>query len=172
MSSNVKAAPAWHVAISSQFGAVLDMLGNALRACPPAVWDDASKPVSQRFSYLAFHTLFWLDRYFEPREEEHQAPAPFTMDELDPAGVYPAKAYSPEQLLTYLDFGRDKVRAALASLDDARAAQPSGFPKLHMSQLELYLYSLRHTTHHLAQLQLQIRQGGGTPSRWVGRGTP
>ena len=172
MSSNVKAAPAWHVALTSQFGGVLDMLGNAIRACPPEVWDETRKPVEFRFWYLTFHNLFWLDRYFEPIEVEHRPPAPFTLDEIDPKGIYPDRTYTKEELLQYLDYGRDKVRNALAALDDERAAKPSGVPRLQMSQLELYLYSLRHTTHHTAQLQQLIRQGGVAPPKWVRSGKP
>ena len=172
MSSHVNAAPTWQVALTSQFGAVLDMFGNAIRACPPEVWDDAKKTVDHRFWYLSFHTAFWLDRYFEPIEADHRPPAPFTLDELDPAGIYPDRAYSKEELLQYLEYGRDKVRNALAALDDERAAKPSGFPKLQMSQLELYFYSLRHTAHHTAQLQQLIRQGGMAPPKWVRSGKP
>jgi hypothetical protein len=171
MSTEVK-APAWHVALSGQVGAALDMFANAIHACPPEVWDDTSRPVARRFWYLAYHSLFWLDRYWEEVEANHKPPAPFTMGELDPAGVYPDTVYSKEQLLTYLEYGRAKVRQKLEMLDEARAAARCGFPTQPISQLELYHHSLRHTAPPPAPLLPVRRLGGGAPPRWVLRGTP
>ena len=59
----------WRTILWKQFGAAIDMLDNALVACPDAlwrqpVWHDPSVP-SQRveFWYVAYHALFWLDLY-------------------------------------------------------------------------------------------------------------
>jgi hypothetical protein len=71
-----------------QFGAAIDMFGNALRACPDGVWharlweDPSEKPEYSQFWYLAFHTLFWLDLYLSGAVEGFAPPAPFTLDEL------------------------------------------------------------------------------------------
>ena len=47
----------WAVALASQYVAALDMLENAIRACPGHVWDDPDLPVDRQLWYLAFHTL-------------------------------------------------------------------------------------------------------------------
>jgi len=44
--------------IWQQFGAAIDMLENALIACPGELWDSPSK-----FWYNGYHSLFWLDYY-------------------------------------------------------------------------------------------------------------
>jgi hypothetical protein len=41
-----------------QFGAAIDMLENALAACPQALWNTPPK-----LWYIACHTLFFLDYY-------------------------------------------------------------------------------------------------------------
>ncbi len=41
-----------------QFGAAIDMLENALVACPNELWNTTSE-----FWYIAYHTLFYLDYY-------------------------------------------------------------------------------------------------------------
>ena len=164
--------PAWREALGLQFIASLEMLGNAMRACPPSIWDDPDVAVAQRFWYLAFHTLFWLDRYLEPNEHDHRPPALFTLGELDPAGVYPDRAYTPLELLAYLEYCRSRCRAAIGALDEERAASRCGFERRELSLLELHLYSMRHVMHHTGQLQLLLRQGGAEPPRWVGRGQP
>lgn len=168
--SVAKQRPVWSEPLESQFVASLEMLGNAMRACPPLVWDDPDTPVAQRFWYLAFHTLFWLDHDLQPEGVEHVPPAPFTLGELDPAGVYPDRAYTLAELLAYLDHDRNLLRAALTGLDDKTAASPCWSPGRDFSVLEMHLYSLRHVMHHTGQLQLLLRQGGATPPRWVRRG--
>ena len=62
----------WH-----QFGAAIDMFGDALRDCPDEVWekslweDQPDQWVAAGFSafwYLCYHTLFWLDLYLTGRK--------------------------------------------------------------------------------------------------------
>jgi uncharacterized damage-inducible protein DinB len=162
-------APAWRVAVTGQFGAAIDMLENAIRACPDAHWSDDSTPVAQQFWYLAFHTLWWLDCYLGTNEKSFRPPAPYTRDELDPAGIYPERAYTPAELLEYLAHGRRKMRERLAALTEAEAAAPCGFERKPFSTLELLIYGLRHVQHHTAQLNLLLRQKTDSAPRWVGR---
>ena len=159
----------WKVALEAQFGAAIDMLENALEACPPAIWDDAARPVQQRFWYLAFHTLFWLDFYLADSEDRFKPPPPFTLSELDPEGVYPEQAYTPAVLIGYLAHIRRRRKRVHAALDETLAARPCGFRRREMSLLELQHYNLRHVQHHVGQLQLLLREGGARPPAWVGR---
>ena len=48
----------WKKTVWGQFGAAIDMLENAIRACPGTVWEDRSQ--KPEFWYVAFHTLFFL----------------------------------------------------------------------------------------------------------------
>jgi len=161
--------PLWKTVLASQYGAALDMLENAVRACPDAHWADGSVPVSQQFWYLAFHTLWWHDHYLATSGDAHRPPAPFTMDELDPAGVYPATAYTREQVLAYLEWGRGRCRDRVGALTEREAAERCGSLYHDFSWLELYLYNLRHVQHHTAQLNLLLRQRTDSAPRWVGR---
>ena len=77
----------WKGIIWQQFGASIDMLENALAACPDELWGDRSE--QPEYWYLVFHTLFWLDLYLSGSAEGFSPPVPFTLDELDPAGVMP-----------------------------------------------------------------------------------
>src|ERR1700685_389800 len=88
----------------AQFGAAIDMLENAMRACPGDVWSDPSKPprwISRDvvgFWYVAYHTLFFLDFYLSDPAETFAPPAPFTLVELDPAGLLPDRPYTKDEL--------------------------------------------------------------------------
>lgn len=154
-------------ALARQFGAAIDMLENSIRACPETLW--TAGPPWQQFWYLASHTLFWLDYYLAGSADGFRPPPPFGLEEMDPEGVLPPRAYDREELLAYLAHGRARCRAALAALTDEAAASPCTYPRRDCSVFELHLYNLRHVQHHTAQLQLLLRQGGVEPPRWVGR---
>jgi len=156
-------------ALASQYGAALDMMENAMRACPGTLWEDRALPVDRQFWYLAFHTLWWHDHYMSVTESAHQPPAPFTMGEMDPDGVYPESAYPLERLLSFVEHGRERYRARIGALTEADAAAPCSFERRNMSVLELLLYNLRHLQHHTAQLNLLLRQRTDSAPRWVGR---
>ena len=66
--------------------------GKCYRACPEELWGNRSgKP---EYWYVVFHTIFRLDFYLSARGEKFILPVPFTLVELDPAGLLPERAYS------------------------------------------------------------------------------
>jgi hypothetical protein len=154
-------------AMWGQFGAAIDALDNAIAACPDAVWGEG--PTPHAFWYLVYHTLFWTDLYVSGAPESFQPPAPYTLGELDPEGVYPDRIYTREELRAYLEHVRPKARAMIAGMTEEQAAQPSDFLRLGLSHGELLLYNLRHVQHHVGQLQLLLRQRTDSAPRWVRR---
>ena len=157
----------WKTGVWKQFGATIDMLENAMKACPDALWHDRS--LRPEFWYLVYHTLFWLDYHLADSEAGFAPPAPFTLDELDPAGLMPERAYTKAELQRYLEHGRAKCRATIAGLTDEAAGRRCGFERRDMSAFELLLYNLRHVQHHAAQLNLILRQQVDAAPPWVGR---
>src|SRR5437667_3626130 len=70
--------PLWRTALWQQFGATIDMLENALLACPSTHWhgrlwsdqkDHPQPSESAAFWYITYHTLFWLDLYLTGSRE-------------------------------------------------------------------------------------------------------
>jgi hypothetical protein len=152
-------------ALWGQFGAAIDALENAIAACPETVWGEG--PTPHAFWYITYHTLFWTDYYVSGSPENFRPPPPYTLGELDPAGVYPERIYSPDELRTYLEQVRHRTRAAIAVMTEEQASQPSGSQRLGLG--ELMLYNLRHVQHHVGQLQLLLRQRTDSAPRWVRR---
>lgn len=148
-----------------QFGAAIDMLENAMLACPDELWGDRTR--QPEFWYVAYHTLFFLDLYLTGSLDGFAPPAPFTLDELDPAGVLPPRVYTRDELRVYLRHGREKCRAAIESLTDETARRVCTFPWLQLRYGELMLDNLRHVQHHAAQLNLILRQAAGSAPGWV-----
>lgn len=157
---------AWREALWRQLGAAIDMLENAIVACPEELWLHPER----RPWHLAYHTLFFLDLYLSGTLEGFAPPSPFSLSELDPAGVLPERPYTRAEMLAYLDHGRRKCRATLAALDDDTARRPAAFPWLPGFTLgELHLCSLRHVQHAAAQLNLLLRQTVDDAPAWVKR---
>lgn len=165
----------WKTIIWNQFGAAIDMLENAIRACPDQVWGDSSKKPEWKekdvvgFWYLVYHTLFFLDHYLSDSETGFAPPAPYTLSEFDPEGALPERVYTKEELLAYLEHGRQKLRKVITGLTEEKANQRAGFERRDMTIAELLLYNMRHVQHHSAQLNLILRQSIDSAPTWVSK---
>lgn len=150
-----------------QFGAAIDMLGNAITACPDNIWRDRTR--FPEYWYVVFHTLFWLDLYLSETSEGFTPPKPYGLEELDPAGVLPDRVYSKEEMLTYLAHCRAKCKRRIEALTDEEAHRSWKFGKSEYPVTELLLYTLRHVQHHAGQLNLILRQTTDSAPRWVSK---
>lgn len=157
----------WRDAVLRQLGAAIDMLENAIDACPDEVWGDRSR--EPEFWYLVFHTLFFLDYRLSGSPDDFSPPPPFTLDELDPAGILPERVYAKDEMRAYLRHGREKFRAVAGGMTNERAREPRMLGTAQASAAEALLSDLRHVQHHTAQLNLLLRQAGAPVPRWVAR---
>jgi uncharacterized damage-inducible protein DinB len=156
----------WRSAIRRQFNAAIDMLANAIEACPDSVWSSGQAP--RAFWYLAFHVLFFLDLYLSEGESGFHPPPPFGLTEIE--DVLPERAYGKDELLSYVEHGRKKLDAVMAGMTEAWVTNPCPFPYRDMSNGELLLYNMRHVQHHAAQLNMLLRQTTDSAPRWVSKG--
>lgn len=159
MDAEIKAS-LWH-----QFGAAIDMLDNAIVACPEDVWSE--RGVEPEFWYLAYHTMFWLDYYLSESLADFAPPAPFGLEEMDPAGVLPPRVYTQAELRAYLAHGRRKCRTRIEGLTDETARVRFRQRWMDFSAVELLLYNLRHVQHGAGQLNLILRQRVNDAPRWA-----
>jgi len=138
------------------------MLENAIVGCPDEQWDQVE------CWYLVYHTLFWTDLYLYGSVEGFRPPSPFTLDELNPAGIIPDRPYSKDQMQSYLSHCRAKCRNAIDGLTNERAKRRCTFHWWgSASYLELMMYNMRHVQHGAAQLNLLIRQSIDSAPDWV-----
>jgi hypothetical protein len=79
----------WQSIIWHQFGAAIDMLDNALGACPDSHWrdniwhDPEDDPRFTEFWFVVYHTLSWLDVYLSGvQRKDFTPPAPFIVGAL------------------------------------------------------------------------------------------
>jgi len=167
----------WRLIIWQQFGAAIDMLDDALRACPEelwreSVWDDPSeRPEYSQFWFVVYHTLYWLDLYLAGTADGFAPPQRFRQAEKGPDGVLPKMPYTREDLQAYLHECRHKCQATIEALTDETARRVCRFEWIEdeLSFVELQLYSMRHVQEHAAQLNLLLGQKVGSAPDWVSR---
>lgn len=154
--------------IWQQFGASIDMLDYAMRACPDELWTASlwkgpdGEQVYSQFWYRVYHTLFWLDLYLSGSSyEDFTPPAPFTR------GVLPEKPYTKGQLRVYLEHGRGKCQATIEALTDEKARQLCKYDWGEVRFFDLLLYNMRHVQEHGAQLNMFLGQHDIAVNDWV-----
>jgi len=81
--------------------------------------------------------------------------------------VFPDRVYSKDELLSYLEYGRNKCRTRIETLTDKMAPQRCRTDWPEMTIAELLLYNMRHVQEHAAQLNLMIGQRVGSAPGWV-----
>lgn len=150
----------WH-----QFGASIDMLENAMKACPNVLWGDRTQ--KPEFWYLVYHTLFWLDFYLSDSPDNFSPLKPFTLSELDPEGLLPERVYTKKEFLIFLERGRKKCRQTIENLTEEKVKKHYVFGSVDMSFGELRLYNMRHVQHGVGQLNLILRQKTDSAPGWV-----
>jgi DinB superfamily len=163
----------WTTSLQKQLLATIDMVENALQACPNELWQahilgeqpPESKPQYSEFWYVLYHCLFWLDFYLVGKEEGFTPPEPFMLDEWQADG-YPPRVYTKAELQAYLNYSREKCRTTLSTLTDEQAHEHLKFPWGELTFAELLLDNMRHTQEHGAQLNLFLGQAKGSRSRW------
>ncbi len=162
----------WNEIIWHQFGAAIDMLDNAIEACPDELWQARlfpdSIPEFAEFWCIAYHCLFWLDFYLSETAENFAPPAPFTLSEFE-SGELPERVYSKAELREYLRYGRNKCQSRIESITDFMAPQRVRSDWPEMSVAEMLLYNLRHVQEHAAQLSLFLGQKVGSAPGWVSK---
>ena len=160
----------WH-----QFGAAIDMLDDAIKNCPIALWetqlwnDEPDQWVAKGFSkfwYLCYHTLFWLDLYLTGAEEGFSPPAPFDLVEMESNETLP-RTYSREELLGYLLTCRQNCQAVISAMTQEQANRLCQFSWGEVPFAELQLYNLRHVMEHSAQLRMFLGQQAKKSATWV-----
>lgn len=148
----------------SQLGASIDMLKDSILLCPDDDWD-----TDRKLWYQAFHVLFFTDYYLSLAPKTFTPPAPFTESEFEDR--MPERTYTKTELIEYLSHCRAKAKSLIENLTEqtieARWVNSSG--SMDYSIHEILIYNTRHIQHHVAQLNLHLRQRINDAPEWVFR---
>jgi hypothetical protein len=163
--------------LTGQFEASLSMLNHCVRLCPPDRWE--GKIANQTFRTIAYHTLFFVDFYLSPSENDfalrdlHQRGGDERIDGAPTAGL------PKDETVGYVEACRAKLLQTMAAETAASLAALYGFTSwfsgLRMSRGELHIYNIRHIQHHTGQMSAYLRRVDAPPKnstalRWVRTG--
>ncbi len=146
-----------------QFESAFDMLGEAVPRFSAEQWrQDADHGLAP--ARVAFHLLDTVEYYMSPDPRRFKSGARFGVDWEDaPAAAQPGQ----EQISTYLAEIRAGCRRWMEGLDDAAMLTPDPvYGREGMSRLDLRLYVLRHTHHHIAEIAAHLRRCGLPRPGW------
>lgn len=154
-------------ALWNHVGGSLDMLEQAIKSCSDQVW--GKDFAFGEFWYITYHTLFWLDVYLSDGLEGFTPLTPFGLSELDPAGLFPERVYSKDELLNYLAYCRQNAKQRIATLNQEKAKQLCIYGHNRGTVFDILLDNMRHVQHHTAQLYLLLRQKTDHAPQWITR---
>ncbi len=152
-------------AITSQYLASLQMLRQTIIKCPDSAWNDQTQ--KNRFWHIAFHTLFFTHLYLYPSKsdfvpwDKHRANYQymgFDKPEM-------ANPYSKEDLLEYVAFCQTKIPEIMATIN---LEAESGFDWIHLTNMELQFYNIRHLQHHIGELCERLGEQENIDIDWLG----
>jgi len=143
--------------LTHQFEAALCMIDHCIRACPPHHWE--GKIAKGTFRWVAYHTLFGVDLYLSPGDDDAFVLRDFHHrggDERDENAACPG--LSKDETLTYIAICRQKMLETLAGETAESLQGPCGFSYRKITRGELHVYNIRHVQHHTGQLSAYLRR--------------
>jgi len=158
--------------LKSQYLASLEMLKNAIVACPDSMWTESGH--QNQYWHIAFHAVFYTHLYLQHTEDDFKAWEKHR-DEYNFMGSLPypphdkpkiGEPYTNAEVLEYLDLCKEQVVSIVPSLD--LEGIESGFYWLPFDKLELQFYNIRHLQHHTGELCERLGTKAGVDIDWVG----
>ncbi|PHN06004.1 DinB family protein [Flavilitoribacter nigricans] len=150
-------------ALKSQYHSALFTLEQTIRTCPPDLWTDPKYP--NPYWQVAYHALHYAHLYLEQHLEDFQDWEKHREEHQWFSSEKMLTPYTPEELLEYCRFCREKVDRAMENLDLDHPE--SGFSWYQMPKLEHQIVNIRHIQHHAAQLTDRLRSGHGLGTPWI-----
>lgn len=148
----------------SQYHAVLEMLRQAIIACPDSLWLGSGDRTP--FWQVAYHALFYTHLYLQEAQETFSHWSGHREAYLTDGAAQTVRAEpaTKADVLAYLTFCQQQVVEHVPALVFGAA---SGFPWLPFSKFELQLYTIRHIQQHVGELMERLGTLG-IDIDWVG----
>ena len=141
-------------ALKDQFRRTWKPIRRVIEECPPEAW---TAPVDYCDSpaVCMYHTMYWWDHFTRARR-------------LDAGGGFSEeRPPTREQALAYHQAVGEQVEAWLGRRKDEQFLKPLRTARTGRCMLARAMYYLRHNQHHLADMQIVLRQLGVDVNLWL-----
>jgi hypothetical protein len=147
--------------LASQFERTWFMLRDVVRRMPDERWraDEDPKLTPARW---ALHIVEAADAYEREGFEDHEWGSRF----CDWEGGAEEELPTQEQLLEYLDEVAARLEERLRGMSDGDMMAAPPYSWVGATNLERWLYALRHTHSHLGELNMLLRVHGAPSGDW------
>jgi DinB family protein len=153
--------------VSGQFTGVWDMVRRAIDQIPHAQWRSGER-VAGKAPVIPARTVYHAIEAAEFYAE--QTPDTFPWGHrfgVDWEAATPDQLPTAAQARAYLDEVQSRVEAWLSGLDDAALLAPDNlFPWTGGTVLDRALYMLRHTQHHVGEINTELYRRGLPRVKW------
>ena len=137
-------------------------LAEAVAQCDDAEWARGGKDLATP-ARAAIHTIETAEFYTREQPDGFTWGHRFALDcEQAEAADLPNR----EQVLAYLDEATATTSERLSALSDEDLSGPTAFPWTGSTRLATILYLMRHSQHHTAQINAELRHRGLAAGAW------
>jgi len=150
-------------ACQENYGAMFQMLRQTLNLCPEALWDDRTN--GEPFWQRAYHALFYTDFYLSESPESFK-PTFFVQGAAD-LEQYQGSVPTRPHLLDYLGSLSRNCEKALAGITPTALAGANTFPWTGATLAHRLVYNIRHTQHHIGDLNAILSRHNEKAAEWV-----
>lgn len=161
---------ACRVALHHQYEASIEMIRNALSACPDDQWTTEINGIP--FWHIAYHIIFFLDLYSgDSKELQESFVCPSFAEEGNFfLGERPSSIFTKVELVDYLNVAEQKSISIIKNLNAKQLTRPSAVEwKPGRTVFELLCENLRHMHHHIGQLHFILRVDSKSVPKWIDR---
>lgn len=141
--------------LADQLDRALKMLRDAIDQCPDDLWraGEADELAPARW---ALHSVETLDYYMGDYSGKFRFGHRFGVDWEAPRATLPGRS----DVLTYLEELASTVVTKLRAASDERLMAPPRYPWTGQTTVGQIVYAIRHTHHHIGQIDMILRQSG------------
>ena len=141
--------------------AIIEMLHKAVNLCSDDLWNKENEDFP--FWQLAYHSAYYLDFYLGEGPKKHVE----RFDIKENLNERMDRFLTKEQLKTYLIEIKKRCSRILEKLTTEKLEGKNSYFWTGPTLAHRLIYNIRHSQHHIGQLNLILRQNGLDPAKWV-----
>jgi hypothetical protein len=148
------------------YGAVFQMLREAIKTCPKALWD--ARAEGTPFWQVAAHAIWWTDFYLSETQAHFTVPELLTPD-IASFKVLPDVAPARRAMLKYLRETEARCKRMLARFEKSPAMLTAAntFTWTGPTPAHRHIYNIRHAQDHAAGLNAMLTRAQSKSAPWV-----
>jgi hypothetical protein len=145
----------------NEYYALIEMLHKSINLCSEELWDKRTE--TPPFWQLAYHAIYYLDFYLGDSPKNHEQ----RFDIKENLNERMENILTKKQLKDYLIEIKKKCSRVLDNLSTEKLEGKNSYYWTGPTLAHRLIYNIRHSQHHMGQLNLILRRNSNTAVKWV-----